>query len=158
MWSDMKHFRHHFIPGSENGAALTSARRCGTHPQCRPITSRTKVRWWLWRDKSSYTETGTKNSLERNKPESVSFAGVLCCCLISCGVWPLCSGHDRINDVHDAMQCRVGPDGHVRSTEVVVDGADQAHDVQVLVLFGQSVCNPTWRGAWVWLNMHPLHT
>ena len=59
----------------------------------------------------------------------------------------MCSGHDSINDVHDAMQSRVSSDGHVRSTKVVVDGADQAHDVQVIVLFGQSVRNLTWSGA-----------
>lgn len=47
------------------------------------------------------------------------------------------------------MQSRVSSDGHVRSTKVVVDGADQAHDVQVIVLFGQSVRNLTWSGAWI---------
>lgn len=41
------------------------------------------------------------------------------------------------------MQRRVSSDGHVRSTEVVVDGANQAHDVQVFVLLGQSVRNLT---------------
>lgn len=47
------------------------------------------------------------------------------------------------------MQRRVSSDGHVRSTEVVVDGANQTHDVQVFVLLGQSVRNLTWSGAWM---------
>lgn len=39
---------------------------CVTHPQCRPITSRTKVRWWLWRDNSSHTEMEPNNSNKTN--------------------------------------------------------------------------------------------
>lgn len=55
------------------------------------------------------------------------------------------------------MQRRVGSDGHVRSTEVIVDGADQAHDVQVFVLVGHSVRDPTWSEAWMSLNLCWLH-
>lgn len=56
---------------------------------------------------------------------------------------PLCSGHDSVNYLHDAVQRRVSSNGHVRSTEVIVDGAHQAHDVQVAVLFRHRVRNPT---------------
>ncbi len=59
------------------------------------------------------------------------------------GVWPLRSGHDSIDYLHDAVQRRVSSDGHVGAAEVVVDGAHEPHDVQVVVLLGQSVCDPS---------------
>lgn len=37
------------------------------------------------------------------------------------------------------MQGRVGSDGHVSATEVVIYGTNQPHNVQVAVLLGQSV-------------------
>ena len=65
--------------------------------------------------------------------------------LFNHSVWPLCSGHDSINYLHDAVQRGVGSNGHVSAAEVVVDGAHEPHDVQVVVLPGQSVCDPSWK-------------
>lgn len=42
------------------------------------------------------------------------------------------------------MQRRVSSDGHVGAAEVVVDGAHEPHDIQVVMLLGQSVCDPSW--------------
>lgn len=58
--------------------------------------------------------------------------------------WPLCCGHDGVNYLHDAMQGRVGSDGHVSATEVVIYGTNQPHNVQVAVLLGQSVGDASW--------------
>ena len=65
--------------------------------------------------------------------------------LFNHSVWPLRSGHDSINYLHDAVQRGVGSDGHVSAAEVVVDGAHEPHDVQVVVLLGQTVCDPSWK-------------
>ena len=48
-------------------------------------------------------------------------------------------GRDGVHRLDDTMQRGVGADGHVRAAEVVVDRADQTHDVQerVLVLLGR---------------------
>ena len=43
--------------------------------------------------------------------------------------------NDAVNGLHDAAQRRVGADGHVGAAEVVVDGADDAHDVEVRIVF-----------------------
>lgn len=59
-------------------------------------------------------------------------------------VSPLSSGHDSIYYLHDAVQGRVSANGHVSTTEVVVDGAHKAYDVQVVVLLCQSVRDPSW--------------
>lgn len=56
---------------------------------------------------------------------------------------PLSCGHDGVNDLHDAMKSRVGPDGHVGATEVVVYGADEPDYVQMAVLLCQRVCDPS---------------
>lgn len=42
---------------------------------------------------------------------------------------PLCRGGDRVDDFHDPMKSGVSADGHVCSTEVIIDGAHQAYDV-----------------------------
>ena len=44
---------------------------------------------------------------------------------------PLCCGGDGIHYLNDAMQGRVRADGHVSSTEVIVDGSHHANDVEV---------------------------
>ena len=44
------------------------------------------------------------------------------------------SGNDAIDGFNDAVERRVRPDGHVRAAEVVVDGSDETHDVQVSML------------------------
>lgn len=59
-------------------------------------------------------------------------------------VSPLSSGHDSIYYLHDAVQGGVSANGHVSTTEVVVDGAHKAYDVQMVVLLCQSVCDPSW--------------
>lgn len=65
-----------------------------------------------------------------------------CCSELPSGS-PLCSGHYGVNYLHDAVQRRVGTDGHVGAAEVVVYGADEAHDVQVIMLLSHSVCDPS---------------
>lgn len=59
---------------------------------------------------------------------------------------PLCRGHDSVDDLHDAVQCRVCSDGHIGAAEVVVDGANEPHDVQVLVLLRQPLGDASWKG------------
>lgn len=49
---------------------------------------------------------------------------------------PLSSRHDGIHHLDDPVQRRVGADGHVSATEVVVDGADHADDVELRVTAG----------------------
>lgn len=44
---------------------------------------------------------------------------------------PLSSGGDGIYNLHDPVQGRVSTNGHISATEVIVDGANQPHDVQV---------------------------
>lgn len=44
---------------------------------------------------------------------------------------PLCSGGDGIHNLYDAMQGRVSANGHVSSTEVIVNGAHHANNIQV---------------------------
>lgn len=56
---------------------------------------------------------------------------------------PLSSGHDSIHHLDDAVQCRVGADGHVGATEVVVDGADHADNVQHRVTAGGRLIDHT---------------
>ena len=41
---------------------------------------------------------------------------------------------DAIDGLHDATESGVGPDGHVRSTEVVVDRTDDSNNVKLAVL------------------------
>lgn len=43
-------------------------------------------------------------------------------------------GHDGIDSLDDAVQSRVGANGHVRAAKVVVDRAHETDDVQVRVL------------------------
>lgn len=44
---------------------------------------------------------------------------------------PLCGGGDGIHDLYDAMQGRISADGHVSSTEVIVNGAHHANNIEV---------------------------
>lgn len=44
------------------------------------------------------------------------------------------SRNDTIDGFNDAVERRVRSDGHVRAAEVVVDGSDETHDVQVSML------------------------
>lgn len=86
-----------------------------TYPQCRPITSSTKVRWWLQRQESVTHPKRGHSGLGT----------------IRVFLSPLRRGGDGVHNLHDAVQRRVGTDGHVSAAEVVVDGAHHAHDVQV---------------------------
>ncbi len=43
---------------------------------------------------------------------------------------PLSSGHDGIHHLDDPVQRRVSADGHVGATEVIVNGADHANDME----------------------------
>lgn len=46
-------------------------------------------------------------------------------------VTPLCRCSDGVHHLHDSVQSRVGTDGHVSATEVIVDGTHHPDDVQV---------------------------
>lgn len=50
---------------------------------------------------------------------------------------PLCSSGDCINDFHNAMQGRVSSNGHVGSTEVIINRTHKTHNVQMGVLLSQ---------------------
>lgn len=43
------------------------------------------------------------------------------------------------------MQCRVRPDGHVGPAEVIVDGADHAHDVEGRVFLNRILLDQAWK-------------
>lgn len=49
---------------------------------------------------------------------------------------PLCCGGDGIHYLYDAMQRRVRADGHVSATEVIVNGAHHANDIEMGGTFG----------------------
>jgi len=55
---------------------------------------------------------------------------------------PESSGCYVVNCLNNAEQCGVGANGHVRSTEVVVNRADNANNVQVGTLVGIFRTNP----------------
>ena len=57
---------------------------------------------------------------------------------------PLCGGGDGVYDLDDAVQGRVCADGHVRPTEVIIDGANHPHNVQVRGRLGLLLCNLAW--------------
>lgn len=57
---------------------------------------------------------------------------------------PLCCGCDGIHNLYDAMQGRVRPNGHVSATEVVVNGAHHANNVEVGGRLGLIGCDFTW--------------
>ena len=42
-------------------------------------------------------------------------------------------GDDGVSDLEDPVEGGVGPDGHVGPTEVIIDGPDHSHDVEVRV-------------------------
>lgn len=44
---------------------------------------------------------------------------------------PLCCGGNGVHYLYDAMQGRVCPDGHVGATEVIINGAHHANDVEM---------------------------
>lgn len=54
---------------------------------------------------------------------------------------PLCCCGDGINYLNDAMQGRVSADGHVSSTEVIVDRAHHANNVEVGGTLGLICCD-----------------
>lgn len=56
---------------------------------------------------------------------------------------PLCGGHDGVHHLNDAMQGRVGADGHVGAAEVVVNGADHTDDVELRVFLGGVLIDQT---------------
>lgn len=67
-----------------------------------------------------------------------------CCVANGCMCVPLCCGGDGIYNLDDAMQGRVRPDGHVGATEVIVNGAHHANDVQMGGTLGLVGCDLTW--------------
>lgn len=44
---------------------------------------------------------------------------------------PLCCGGDGVHNLYDAMQGRVCADGHVSATEVIVNRAHHANDIEM---------------------------
>ena len=48
-----------------------------------------------------------------------------------CKVVPLSCGGNGIHNLYDPMQGRVGADGHVSSTEIIVNGAHHANNIEV---------------------------
>lgn len=56
---------------------------------------------------------------------------------------PLSGGHDGVHHLDDPVQCRVSSDGHVGATEIVVDGADHADDVELRVTAGCLLADQT---------------
>lgn len=44
---------------------------------------------------------------------------------------PLCCGGDGVHYLYNAMQSRVGANGHVGATEVVVNRAHHANDIEM---------------------------
>ncbi|MPC14052.1 hypothetical protein E2C01_006804 [Portunus trituberculatus] len=49
-------------------------------------------------------------------------------------------GGNGIHSLDDAVQCRVSADGHVGATEVVVNGADHAHNIERNLPFLRRSC------------------
>ena len=43
------------------------------------------------------------------------------------------SSRDRIDAVHDSMQCGIGADGHISAAEIIVDRTDDTNDMELLV-------------------------
>ena len=74
---------------------------------------------------------------------------------------PLSCGGDRVDALDDAMQGAVRADGHVRAAEIIVDGTDQADNIQVLKLLllfrGYSHCknNTAFEVISPWINNQP---
>lgn len=111
-----------------------------TYPQCLPITSRMKVLWWLHNNRfwvrSSEISCLLCSHLKMRMPLGI----------------PLCGGGDGIHDLYDAMQGRISADGHVSSTEVIVNGAHHANNIKV----GSGLClncrdltwGPKWQNTW----------
>lgn len=56
---------------------------------------------------------------------------------------PLCCGGDGVHYLYDAMKGRVCPDGHVGATEVIVNGAHHANDVEMGGALGIIRCDLT---------------
>lgn len=71
-----------------------------------------------------------------------SQAGLSCSKWLHAGV-PLRRGGDGIHNLDDAMQGRVRPDGHVGATEVVINGAHHANDVEMGGTLGLVGCDLT---------------
>lgn len=55
----------------------------------------------------------------------------LSCSLSLVDTLPLSGGHDGVHHLDDPVQRRVSSDGHVGATEIVVNGADHADDVEL---------------------------
>lgn len=56
---------------------------------------------------------------------------------------PLCRGGDGVHYLYDAMEGRVCTDGHVGATEVIVNGAHHADNVEMGGVLGISRCDLT---------------
>lgn len=66
---------------------------------------------------------------------------LMCARIVMYDVIPLCSSGDCVNHLHDTMQGRISSDGHVCSTEVIINRTHESHNVQVGVLLSQCVCD-----------------
>lgn len=53
------------------------------------------------------------------------------------------------------MQRRVRPDGHVGSAEVIVDGADHAHDVEGRIFLNRILLDQAWKDQGAGVNPVP---
>lgn len=72
-------------------------------------------------------------------------------------VLPLCSSGDCIDDLHDAMQGRISSDGHVCSTEVVINRTHKTHDIQMGMLLSQCVCDSLLKHKTNMITLIQLH-
>lgn len=68
---------------------------------------------------------------------------------------PLRRGHDGIDHLDDSVQSRVRPDGHVGPAEVVIDGADHAHDVEGRVFLNGILFDQAWKDQGVGVKPVP---
>lgn len=103
-----------------------------THPQCLPITSKMKVLWWL------HTEALIVKSLQTFHLLLLSLNILKPTCL------PLCRGCDGIYYFNNAMQGAVSANGHISSTEVIVDGAHHADNVEMGGVICFICCDFSW--------------
>lgn len=65
---------------------------------------------------------------------------------------PLGRRHDGIDHLDDPVQGRVRPDGHVSPAEVIVDGADHAHDVEGRIFLNGILLDQAWKDEGVGVN------
>lgn len=91
-----------------------------------------KVLWWLQND----TFMSRVLKLYSRSVHQINVWLVTCI--------PLSCGSDGVHYLYDAMQSRVCPNGHVGATEVVVNRAHHANDVEMGGTLGLICCDLTW--------------